>query len=140
MLCANLDSLRLQHLAHVEEARKILRLGIILEQIVVDDRVAFVVLLMREHHRRKDAGAIFRLRECLDGLHLGKRLEAIFSDKARVMRLVGRERHPSVPHIPDMRVAALVVVAESFVVGAGRAGPVRRLGIEPRDYAVAGCR
>ena len=108
MLRADLDSLRLQHLADVEKARKILRLGIILEQVVVDDRVAFVVLLVREHHGRKDAGAVRRLREGLDRLHLGKRLEAVFGDKARMMRFVGRERHAAVPHVPDMRVAALV--------------------------------
>ena len=61
VLRANLDSLRLQHLADVEEAGKVLRLGVVLEQIVVDDRVAFVVLLVRKHHRREDAGAILGL-------------------------------------------------------------------------------
>ena len=72
MLCADLDALGLQHLADVEEAGEVFRFGIVLEQVVVDDGVAFVVLLMREHHGREDAGAIGRLGEGFDGLHFRK--------------------------------------------------------------------
>jgi hypothetical protein len=61
VLGANLDALGLQHLANVKEAGEVLWLGIIPEQIVVNDGIAFIVFLVRQHHRRKDAGAILRL-------------------------------------------------------------------------------
>ncbi len=51
-------------------------------------RVAFVVLLMREHDRSKDVGAILGQREGLDRLHLRKRLKSILGDKARMVPLV----------------------------------------------------
>jgi hypothetical protein len=89
VLSADLDALGLQHLANVEEAGEVLRLGIILEQIVVNDRITFVVLLVREHDGRKDAGAVGGPGEGLDGFHLRKRLEAVLGDEARVMCFVG---------------------------------------------------
>jgi len=55
----------------------------------VDDGVAFIVLLVGEHHGREDAGPVFGLGEGFDRLHLGKRLEAVLGDEAGVMRLVG---------------------------------------------------
>ena len=89
MFGADLDALGLKHLADVKKAGEVLGFGIVLEQIVVDDRVAFIVLLMREHHRGKDIYAIFRFGEGLDGLHLGKGLESIFRDETWMVGFVG---------------------------------------------------
>src|SRR5580698_2158572 len=40
------------------------------------------------------------------------------------------------PHVPQMRVAALVLGAELFVVGAWGTGPVWRFGVQPFDDAI----
>ena len=88
MLGADLDAFGLQDLADIEEARKVFRLGIVLEQVVVDDRVAFIVFLVRKHDGSEDAGAIFRHGEGFNGAHFGERLEAVLGDEAGVMCFV----------------------------------------------------
>jgi len=85
----DLDALGLQYLTHVEEALKVLGLLIVLEQVVVDDVVALIVLLMDKHHRGKDSGAVAGFGKALHGTHLREALEAILSGKAGVVGLVG---------------------------------------------------
>src|SRR6266568_6294133 len=133
VLCANLYSFGLQDLADIKKAGEVFGLGIILEQIVMDDRVAFVVLLMGEHHGREDIRAIGWLGERLNCLHLWERLKPIFSDEAFVMRFVSRKRNATVPHIPDMGIAALIVSVDGLIIRAGRAGPIWNLRFETRD-------
>src|SRR5664280_2247158 len=81
MLCANLDALGLHYLADVEEAGKILRRGIILVRVVLDQGVAFVVFLVSQHHRRKETSAVLGLRKALHGAHLRKGLKTVLGNK-----------------------------------------------------------
>ena len=72
VLRADLDALGLQNLAYIQEAGEVFRLRIVTKEVVVDDRVAFVVFLMCKQHRGKDICAILGLRERIDRSHLGK--------------------------------------------------------------------
>ena len=132
MLRTNLDSLCLQHLAHIQETGEILRLGVVLGNVVMNDGVAFVVLLVHQHHRRKDSGAVLGFSKALHRAPLRERLEAVFGDEPPVMLLVVRERHAAVPHAPVVHVASLVGIGDGLVIGTPRARPVGRLRVEPR--------
>src|ERR1035438_2849331 len=52
-----------------------------------------------------------------------------------MMLFVSCEGYAAVPHIPNVRVSALIVLVQRFIVGARRAGPVGRLRIEPRNHS-----
>jgi hypothetical protein len=75
VLHAGLYGLRLKQLTNVGERREVFRLAVVTEHVILKDRVALIIFLVREHNRSKDASPVFRTGERLDGAHIGKRLE-----------------------------------------------------------------
>jgi len=107
MLRADLDAFGLKNLAGVEERREIARLGIILEHVIMNDRIAFGVFLMGEHHGSEDAGAILGLSEGFHGAHFGEGLKAILGHEAREVLFVFGEGNAPVPDAPIVEIAGL---------------------------------
>src|SRR6202158_1166046 len=83
---------------------------------------------MGEHHRGKDAGAIFRESESADGRHFRKRLEAVLGHEPGKVFFVFAKGNAAMPDTPIVEVAGLERWGGLFVVGARRTGPVRRFG------------
>ena len=74
-------------------------------------------------------------RKTLHRSHLRERLEAVLSDKARVMRLVCGKWNSPMPHVPDVVITTLKGWAKRLVVGARRARPIRSLRVQACDNA-----
>src|ERR1017187_911857 len=85
---------------------------------------------MGKHHRREDPGAIFRRSERFHRSHLWKRLESIFGYKPPMVFLVVAEWRPPMPDSPVVDVAALVMLAQRFIVCARRTWPIRRFRVK----------
>jgi len=101
----------------------------------VDDRIAFVVFLVGEHHGSEDAGAILGLSEGFDGAHFGEGLEAVLGHEAGEVQFVFGEGHAAMPNTPIVEIAGLEAGGSLLVIGAGRTGPVGSFGSEAIDGA-----
>jgi hypothetical protein len=123
-----LHALGLQHLADIEQRGKILRLGIIPQQVLVDQGVADRALLVREHHRREDPGAILgrscRTRRSASPGRIGIRTPRQSGNGSSRRSANG---FLAVPDAPVVLIAGFVRGRRRLVVGARRTRPVRRL-------------
>ena len=132
MLGADLYPLRLQHLADVEERRKILRFRIIPQQVFINQGIADRAFLVDEHHRRENSRAIPGLGEGLHGPHFREGLKSVLRDKTEVILFVSRKRRLAVPDAPIVNVSGLIGGRCRLEVGAGRTRPIRGFGGESR--------
>src|SRR5208337_3963767 len=121
VLGSDLDAFSLQDLAGIKERSEVLGLRIVAEHVVADDGVAGGVLLVCQHDRREDVGAVLRDGETLYRPYFGERLEAVLGHEAWVVLLVVGEGNPAMPDRPVVPISGLVLVVDLLVVGAGRA-------------------
>jgi hypothetical protein len=124
-------ALRLQDLACVQKGGEVFRLWIVAEKVSMNDVIPLLVLLVVQHHRCEDAGAILRSGKRLDRSQFRKRLKAVLGRKSVKVLVVVPEWLTPVPDAPVVSISRLKTVGGLFIIGAWRAWPVGNFGVFP---------
>src|SRR5258708_14777078 len=124
MFGADLDDLRLLHLAQIDERCEVLGLAVFTKHVGQDAFIAALIFLVGLHDDGTNV-EVLRLSECADGPHFRERLESEFRDEAWKSQLVIRGGRLRVPRLPVVHVDVVRIVGRFLEVSTGRARRVR---------------
>ena len=122
------DGISLQHVVHVEEGFEVFGFAIFVQQISLNQLVGVhASALMGHHDFRIDIPVLFTGSVALHGFKFGEGLEAIFAEKTASFFVVRLDGLFTMPHIPVVAVAVVVIAAAVFT-GEGGRRPIEALG------------
>lgn len=109
------DGISLQHVVHVEEGFEVFGFAIFVQQISLNQLVGVhASALMGHHDFRIDIPVLFTGSVALHGFKFGEGLEAIFAEKTASFFVVRLDGLFTMPHIPVVAVAVVVIAAAVF--------------------------